>query len=425
MKERPQPGIAESPNLGDLQDSRRQFRVLITSSYFEPGFRGGGAIRSLVQILEGLSRHVDAILVTQDRDLGVRTPYPGLSGRCVERSGARVFYFNARRLGQWMRLRRTLGPTPFDVLYVNSVWSQFSIVPILAVRLRVIKARKILLAPRGEFSPGAISLKAAKKKFFLSIWRHVLQGLPIVWNPTTEQEAGHIRVHFPDAEVAIGGADFIRSAVPASPISTAESHGGPVRLVFIGRISEKKNLRLVLEALSQVRRHVEFDIYGPIEDVAYWQKCKRLVNKMPRNVSVAYCGEIQPENVRRTFANYDAFVFPTLGENFGHVILESLSAGCPVICSNETPWSSILESGGGVVLPELSAAALAARIEVVAGMSTRERRQAKESAGRCYMAWRSDCSELNILDRLRLAEIPNPGGSGVRSAINGTMEGRG
>jgi glycosyltransferase involved in cell wall biosynthesis len=34
---------------------------------------------------------------------------------------------------------------------------------------------------------------------------------------------------------------------------------------------------------------------------------------------------------------YDYFVLPTLGENFGHAIVESLSLGLPVIISNKTP----------------------------------------------------------------------------------------
>jgi glycosyltransferase involved in cell wall biosynthesis len=46
--------------------------------------------------------------------------------------------------------------------------------------------------------------------------------------------------------------------------------------------------------------------------------------------------------VREVFSRYDAFVLPTLGENVGHVIAESLSASCPVICSDETPWTDLL-----------------------------------------------------------------------------------
>ena len=32
---------------------------------------------------------------------------------------------------------------------------------------------------------------------------------------------------------------------------------------------------------------------------------------------------------------------PTRGENFGHIILQSLSVGCPVIISDQTPWKDL------------------------------------------------------------------------------------
>jgi glycosyltransferase involved in cell wall biosynthesis len=40
-----------------------------------------------------------------------------------------------------------------------------------------------------------------------------------------------------------------------------------------------------------------------------------------------------------------------LGENFGHVILEALGAGCPVVISDQTPWSHLQEKGVGWTLP--------------------------------------------------------------------------
>ena len=41
-----------------------------------------------------------------------------------------------------------------------------------------------------------------------------------------------------------------------------------------------------------------------------------------------------------TLSKHDLFVFPSLSENFGHVIFESLSAGTPVITSVHTPWKT-------------------------------------------------------------------------------------
>ena len=42
---------------------------------------------------------------------------------------------------------------------------------------------------------------------------------------------------------------------------------------------------------------------------------------------------------------------PTLGENFGHVILEALCGGTPVLLSNQTPWLHLEEKGIGWDVP--------------------------------------------------------------------------
>jgi glycosyltransferase involved in cell wall biosynthesis len=57
-----------------------------------------------------------------------------------------------------------------------------------------------------------------------------------------------------------------------------------------------------------------------------------------------------PDDVPGTFAQYDLFAFPSRGENFGHVVLESLSVGTPVLVSDRTPWKGG-ESDALEVLP--------------------------------------------------------------------------
>ena len=48
---------------------------------------------------------------------------------------------------------------------------------------------------------------------------------------------------------------------------------------------------------------------------------------------------------------HDIFFFPTLGENFGHVILEALCAGCPILISDQTPWRDLEEKDVGWDMP--------------------------------------------------------------------------
>jgi len=54
-----------------------------------------------------------------------------------------------------------------------------------------------------------------------------------------------------------------------------------------------------------------------------------------------------PDASKDIFSQATAFVFPTLVENFGHVIAETLSVGCPVSVTANTPWTELIQSGAG------------------------------------------------------------------------------
>lgn len=378
------------------------FRVLVTSGGFEPGFRGGGPIRSVARIIDSAPRTVDVTLVTSDRDLGDSAPYPGLSGRFVRRGSSRVFYLKTGSWGQWIRLWRELRSTHFDLLYANSVWSPiFTLVPIIAVRSGLIRARALAIAPRGELSPGALSLKAAKKRIFLR-WCHHLIGSETIWHASAAREADEIRTQLPHADVLVNSD---QASIPPDALEPTPN-SGPARLVFIGRISRKKNIALLLTALTGMSGSLELDIYGPIEDHAYWRDCESLMADLPPAVRVRYRGELAHGDVRRTFARYDAFAFPTLGENFGHVIAESLSAACPVVCSDTTPWTGTLEAGGGRVVQHLTAADWRRELERLAGMSPLERLRARTEAAAAYRTWSRTYVRGNFLEAVRIKVTP-------------------
>jgi glycosyltransferase involved in cell wall biosynthesis len=101
-----------------------------------------------------------------------------------------------------------------------------------------------------------------------------------------------------------------------------------------------KNLDYLIKVLTKVRTPLEFTIFGPKVDLKYWNQCIKLIEKLPSNIKVNINEEVSPTKVQEIFSQYDLFVFPTRGENFGHVILESLSAGTPVLLSDKTLWQT-------------------------------------------------------------------------------------
>jgi glycosyltransferase involved in cell wall biosynthesis len=133
---------------------------------------------------------------------------------------------------------------------------------------------------------------------------------------------------------------------PARTTSRSKTTGA-IRLVFLSRIARKKNLHVAIDLLRTLQGSIEFSIYGPVIDEAYWRECRALIADMPSNVTVTYCGPIAHDLVGAALSEHHCFLFPTASENFGHAIVEAFVAGCPVITSDQTPWRGLSDRGVG------------------------------------------------------------------------------
>jgi glycosyltransferase involved in cell wall biosynthesis len=347
--------------------------VLVLVGYYLPGFKGGGPTRSIENLVAMLGEEFHFKIVTMDRDLGDNVPYPDVAANIWGRVGlADVFYMRPgwRGLLKMGALLRSVDSE--TVLYLNSFFSpRFSILPMFMASLGLCRPRSIVLAPRGEFSSGALNLKMRKKRRYLRFSRLLGIYKGIVWHSSTGLEAGDLRTCFPELPDPELASSFKLSQAEKAPVKWGEikvaqdipariglpikqrrlKSAGELRLVFISRISPMKNLLYALRLLGGVSGEVAFDIYGPAEDQNYWGECQKIIAALPANVRVRYYGEIEHGKIKQKFADYDLFLLPTLGENYGHVISEALAAGCPVLISNLTPWRNLEEEGVGWDVP--------------------------------------------------------------------------
>ncbi|MVN87978.1 glycosyltransferase [Deinococcus sp. HMF7620] len=304
------------------------------------------------------------LILTRRKDID-GTVYQHLPAGQVTRVGqADVLYLDEPELSlrDLMQYAQISGAR---TVYLNSFFSPLSFSFLLLRRLGVIKMQ-LILAPRGEFSLGAYSIKKWKK----DIYRVVLNKMKILdniyWHASTSHELEDIR-H------VIGNVKDI--FVAPDPFMLGEFVVGDhlYDLAYISRITPKKNLHYSLECLAMCKQEVSLDIYGPIEDEAYWRLCRQKISALPPHITVKYCGLLEYDQVRPTFAKYSAFLFPTQGENYGHVIPEALSAGTPVILSDQTPWQDLEEAGIGYVIPLNQPKRFAQAIEALLHCSADER----------------------------------------------------
>jgi glycosyltransferase involved in cell wall biosynthesis len=327
-------------------------RVLCFASWFLPGFKSGGPVRSLLNLTTGLGGDIEFRVVTRDRDLGDDRPYPRREpGRWYPESGTLVRYMQPPywRPGP---VRRVIFEWQPDLLYFNSFMDPgLSIAP-LAWRACGALPRRIpvLIAPRGEFSPGALGLKSTKKAAFLRIARQLPMYSDVTWHATSEAEAAQLR-QWLGKTARIMLAPNLPPTPPPDRASGSVRPRGRLRVVFLSRISRMKNLDAAIRIMQGVYSQVDFDIFGILEDRKYWDECQQLLRCLPPNVTARYRGVLGPQEVFAELSCADLLLLPTRGENFGHVILEALLAGCPVLVSDQTPWRGLESRLAGRDIP--------------------------------------------------------------------------
>lgn len=319
--------------------------VLVLADHYLPGYKAGGPIRTLHNVVQALGDSFEFLIVTRDRDLAATESYDSITiDRWNEVGSAKVFYASPAKLS-WRGIGELLRATRHDILYLNSFFSpKMTIVPLLRRRLAIEGQQPVVIAPRGEFAPGALALKPLRKRLYLRLARAsgLLDGLN--WQATNEVEGSHIRA---TAQAQSGAITVVPNvlalkdtalagAVDVAPIARAP---GPLRIVFLSRIAPMKNLDFLLRVLKQVKAPLILTVHGPLTDAPYWAQCQDAILALPSNVRFEYVGEVAPERITEAFGAHDLFVFPTRGENFGHVIIEALSAGTALILSDRTPWA--------------------------------------------------------------------------------------
>jgi len=376
--------------------------ILTFVHHYLPGYRSGGPVRTISHMVAALGDQFDFRIVTADRDARDAEPYPGLpaAGTWVEVGGAQVLYLapQERSLGSVARLLRQ---TPHDILYLNSFFdADFTFKPLLARRLGLAPRARCTIAPRGEFSEGAQALGAWKKEPYIRGAQMLGLYRDLTWQASSAHEADDIRRvmghRARDVRVAIDLPDL----TPQAPTAWQPRRPGePLRVCFLSRVTPKKNLAFAIDIVGKARASIRLDIYGPIHDRAYWSRCEQQMAKLAPSV-VTYRGSIEHAAVTSMLGRYDVLFLPTLGENYGHVILEALSAGTPVLISDTTPWRDLEPAGVGWELPLSKPEAFVAVIEQLAAMPADQQLRMRECARRFAEERRRDTTAIDSNRRL-------------------------
>jgi glycosyltransferase involved in cell wall biosynthesis len=337
--------------------------VFITIPWFSPAFRAGGPIQSIANLVDNFNKNIEYRIFCSNVDLNNEALQLIETNKWTDyNTHTKVFYTSADNVTK--KLSREVNTIQPDVLFAIGLFSwPYNIYPILFC-----KVKKKILSVRGMLHAGALSQKKFKKKIFLSFFKILGIKKSITFHATNTDEANFIQQQFGDnIKIAVAN-NFAKKIIQSKPL---QKHVGALKLITIALISPMKNHLLVLDALSTCEQNIEYNIYGPVKDAAYWQACLDKIKQLPKNIMVQYHGEINPMQVPEKLAMHHVFIMPSKSENFAHSIAEALCAGVPVITSNNTAWNNLQEANAGANV-ETDEASIAKAIQLFEAMDNEQ-----------------------------------------------------
>lgn len=360
-------------------------KILIIMGRYLPGYKDGGPVRSIKNLTDYLGEEYEFQILTCDRDHGDKKAYEGIRVNEWNQVGkARVYYVPPGGFRFWL-IKKLASES--DVVYVCGCFNDYAIHTLILKRLGLIK-QPVVVAAMGLFSPMEFRLKYKKKKLFTVVFSMLGMFRHIYWSVTSEMEKEELKL-----QIKVNDNYFIAEDLPRKVESSSvkkQKKAGQLEVVWISRISPKKNLLGAVEILSGVKAELVFHIYGPIMDEPYWESCQSKLNELPPHIRWKWHGNLDSEKVVECLKQYHLFLFPTLGENYGHVIQEALSAGCAVLLSDQTPWRDLEKEGAGYTFSLNEWRPFIQAVESYAEMSEEEIQKVSDNA----VAYaRKNCSE--------------------------------
>jgi glycosyltransferase involved in cell wall biosynthesis len=356
-------------------------RILMLDNEFPPLGGGTGTVnRAVLQRLAGVpDLEVDLITSAlgrqpeQDRFTDrIRILKVPIRSRNIHHSSSReLLTYAARALPLALRLHRRRA---YDLCFA---WSA---VPAggVALALRRLAGLRFFVRVCGPDIPGFERRYGMLYPVLTPVIRGVWRGAAAVV-AKCDSEAAMIRAVDPAIDVTLvpNGVDV--SAFPAAAIAG----GGPLRLICVARLIERKGQPHLIEAVRRLVAEgadITLDLVGTGDAEASYRAQAQALGIAER---VRFAGYVPREEIGARYAAAHVFVLPSFNEGMSVATLEAMAAGLPVVVTRTGGTAELVADGvNGLTFDWADVDELAAHLRLLASDRALVRRMGAASRAR-------------------------------------------
>lgn len=252
------------------------------------------------------------------------------------------------RLGYSLKMQwavHTTSGQDFDVLHQHGIWTGLSLA---TTRWRSLYHKPTVIAAHGSLDPWALKRSRWRKRMAALAYERQNLRRASCLHALSENEASGFRdfgLTNPVAIIPNGIADeWITQTADAEMFRRQFGISKNIRLMlFLGRITPKKGLPLLIEAMARLRDQLgdwKLIIAGA-DEFGHQAEIQAIIASLDLTEHVQFVGPVFEDLKRSAFAAADLFVLTSHSEGAPMTILEALGAGVPVLTTRASPWQEL------------------------------------------------------------------------------------
>lgn len=345
-------------------------RILVLSEWFFPAYKADALITPCSNIITELSPKHCFYVLTSDKDLGDKLPLTGIvTNEWINLINKSVIRYVPKKNMTAAAFRQIVKKINPHVIYINTMLSwRYSMMPLYVLQTTGFTG-KIIIAPGGLLHQNHERFNSIKKKCFSWLFSRLRLQSNILFHATNKEEAAEIKKQF-GGKMPISMVEKIPN-IDHSPFYKKHKERKHIKCAYISSIHTPKSLQYALETLKEVNKDiaVEFNIFAPPADGKFASACFDSASHLPANVKVKFYNALPSFKHPEVLKEYHLLFSPTPNECGEPVVLEALSAGCPVLTGDDTPWKDVEMNNAGWALCLTDKKLFAEKIKMVAEMN--------------------------------------------------------